>query len=132
MRPLVLDRASPAPGSRCARACSARVQIVRKFSSEQRCRLLQFVTGTSRVPATGFKDLWGSDGPRKFCVERWGTKDSLPRSHTWSAPRPARGARLTPGARSFNRIDLPPYEQFEIMESKMALALEQGSGFAVE
>ena len=32
---------------------------VRGMDHEQQARLLQFVTGTSRVPATGFKDLWG-------------------------------------------------------------------------
>ena len=29
----------------------------------------------------------GSDGPRQFCIEKWGGPDSLPRSHTWSVPR---------------------------------------------
>jgi len=41
-----------------ARGCDG--QMVREFTPEQRCRFLQFVTGTSRVPATGFKDLWGA------------------------------------------------------------------------
>jgi len=88
---------------------------VRGFNREQRARLLQFVTGTSRVPATGFKDLWGSDGPRRFCIEKWGTPPSLPRSHT-----------------CFNRVDLPPYESYEKLEQKLLFATEQTSGFGVE
>ena len=57
--------------------------IMDKFNHEQRARLLIFVTGTSRVPPTGFKDLQGSEGPRKFCIERVGNSSCLPRSHTW-------------------------------------------------
>lgn len=50
-----------------------------RFSNEQRLRLLQFVTGTSSVPYEGFSALRGSTGPRKFCVEKWGKPNSLPR-----------------------------------------------------
>ena len=34
-------------------------QAVRSFDKEKRTRLLQFVTGSSRVPMGGFKDLIG-------------------------------------------------------------------------
>lgn len=34
-------------------------ELVSSFTTEQKARFLQFVTGTSRIPATGFKDLWG-------------------------------------------------------------------------
>jgi len=110
--------------------------VVRKLNSEQRCRLLQFATGTSRVPATGFKDLWGSDGPRKFCVEKWGTPQSLPRAHTWYAYWVffclVWFADIFPNDSSFNRIDLPPYDRFETLESKLLFALEQSDSFGVE
>lgn len=48
-----------------------------------RARLLQFVTGTSRVPMNGFKELYGSNGPQLFTIEKWGTPDNYPRAHTW-------------------------------------------------
>lgn len=67
-------------------------RCVREFENEMRARLLQFVTGTSRIPVTGFKDLQGSDGPRHFTIEKAGNPEDLPKSHT-----------------CFNRIDLPPY-----------------------
>ncbi|CAH2042002.1 unnamed protein product, partial [Iphiclides podalirius] len=35
-------------------------RVVLSFSNEMRSRLLQFVTGTSRVPMNGFKELYGS------------------------------------------------------------------------
>lgn len=41
--------------------------------------LSQFVTGTSSIPYEGFASLRGSNGPRRFCVEKWGKITSLPR-----------------------------------------------------
>jgi len=58
-------------------------RLVLSFNNEMRARLLQFVTGTSRVPMNGFKELYGSNGPKKFTIERWGSSDRLPRAHTW-------------------------------------------------
>ena len=58
-------------------------KIVRTWDAEQKSRLLQFTTGTSRIPVNGFKDLQGSDGPRRFTVEKSGDPVALPKSHTW-------------------------------------------------
>ena len=58
-------------------------QWVRSLDGEKKSRLLQFSTGTSRIPVNGFRDLQGSDGPRKFTIEKAGEPDSLPKSHTW-------------------------------------------------
>ncbi|XP_053203267.1 E3 ubiquitin-protein ligase NEDD4-like isoform X2 [Panonychus citri] len=85
-------------------------RVVLSFSSEMRSRLLQFVTGTSRVPMNGFKELYGSNGPQPFTIEKWGTPANLPRSHT-----------------CFNRIDLPPYESYQELKDRMIKAIE-GSG----
>lgn len=56
--------------------------VIERFSNEQRLRLLQFVTGTSSIPIDGFANLRGSTGPRRFCIEKWGKPNSLPRAHT--------------------------------------------------
>jgi E3 ubiquitin-protein ligase NEDD4 len=85
------------------------------WDSEKKSRLLQFVTGTSRIPVNGFKDLQGSDGPRRFTIEKAGEIDSLPKSHT-----------------CFNRLDLPAYKSKEIMISKLTLAIEETMGFTQE
>jgi hypothetical protein len=64
---------------------------IRRLSSLTRCttmrrasqsRLLQFTTGTSRIPVNGFKDLQGSDSPRRFTIEKAGEVTQLPKSHT--------------------------------------------------
>uniref|UniRef100_A0A182PM73 HECT-type E3 ubiquitin transferase n=1 Tax=Anopheles epiroticus TaxID=199890 RepID=A0A182PM73_9DIPT len=46
-------------------------RAVLSFSNEMRARLLQFVTGTSRVPMNGFKELYGSNGPQMFTIENY-------------------------------------------------------------
>ena len=58
-------------------------QTVRSWDGEQKSRLLQFTTGTSRIPVNGFKDLQGSDGPRRFTIEKAGEINNLPKAHTW-------------------------------------------------
>ncbi|XP_028627187.1 E3 ubiquitin-protein ligase NEDD4 isoform X1 [Grammomys surdaster] len=87
-------------------------KAVLMMDSEKRIRLLQFVTGTSRVPMNGFAELYGSNGPQSFTVEQWGTRDKLPRAHT-----------------CFNRLDLPPYESFEELWDKLQMAIENTQGF---
>ncbi|GIY11306.1 hypothetical protein CEXT_162782 [Caerostris extrusa] len=85
---------------------------IEKFDNERRLRLLQFVTGTSSVPYEGFAALRGSNGPRRFCIEKWGKPTSLPRAHT-----------------CFNRLDLPPYTTYEMLYEKLLLAVEESSTF---
>jgi len=91
------------------------IVIEQKLDNDQRLRLLQFVTGTSSIPYEGFEALRGSNGPRKFCIEKWGKPTSLPRAHT-----------------CFNRLDLPPYNSFEILYEKLLMAVEESSGFGIE
>uniref|UniRef100_A0A8C3TCW7 HECT-type E3 ubiquitin transferase n=1 Tax=Chelydra serpentina TaxID=8475 RepID=A0A8C3TCW7_CHESE len=88
---------------------------VERFNNEQRLRLLQFVTGTSSIPYEGFASLRGSNGPRRFCVEKWGKITALPRAHT-----------------CFNRLDLPPYPSFSMLCEKLLTAVEETSTFGLE
>ncbi|NXE00932.1 SMUF2 ligase, partial [Chaetorhynchus papuensis] len=86
---------------------------VELFDEERRARLLQFVTGSSRVPLQGFKALQaGSDGWRAGS-DGWRADPSL----------------LPP---SFNRIDIPAYESYEKLYEKLLTAIEETCGFAVE
>jgi E3 ubiquitin-protein ligase HUWE1 len=58
-------------------------RAVRSFDKEEQAKLLQFVTGTSKVPLNGFKELEGMNGFSKFNIHRdYGSKDRLPSSHT--------------------------------------------------
>lgn len=90
-------------------------KCVSSWPAERRTRLLQFATGTSRLPVQGFRDLQGSDGPRRFTVEKLTQSEQLPKAHT-----------------CFNRIDLPQYASYEILEKKLTIAVEETLGFGAE
>ncbi|KAF5125156.1 E3 ubiquitin-protein ligase RSP5 [Metarhizium anisopliae] len=78
-------------------------------------RNIEFTTGTSRIPVNGFKDLQGSDGPRRFTIEKTGELTNLPKAHT-----------------CFNRIDLPPYKSMDTLQNKLTIAVEETMGFGQE
>ncbi|XP_074080874.1 E3 ubiquitin-protein ligase SMURF2 isoform X3 [Macrotis lagotis] len=91
-------------------------KAVEFFDEERRARLLQFVTGSSRVPLQGFKALQGAAGPRLFTIHQIdASTNNLPKAHT-----------------CFNRIDIPPYENYEKLYEKLLTAIEETCGFAVE
>ncbi len=85
-------------------------KCVRSWPPERRSRLLQFATGTRRIPVNGFKDLHGSAGLRRFMIEKAGDPNELPKSHT-----------------DFNRIDLPPYKDYASLEQNLTLVVERVS-----
>ena len=59
-------------------------RAVRSFSQEERAKLIQFTTGTSKVPLGGFAKLQGSSGIQKFQIHKEFTSSSrLPSAHTW-------------------------------------------------
>jgi E3 ubiquitin-protein ligase HUWE1 len=59
-------------------------RAVRSFDQEERAKLLQFSTGTSKVPLEGFAHLQGSNGVQKFQIHKdFGGENRLPSAHTW-------------------------------------------------
>ena len=93
-------------------------EVVEGFDQELRARLLQFVTGTSGVPAQGFSCLQGNDGNiRRFTINSINLSSSLfPRAHT-----------------CFNRIDLPLYTSKEQLKDKLTLAVQmEATGFDID
>ncbi|KAI9839475.1 MAG: hypothetical protein M1819_002100 [Sarea resinae] len=92
-------------------------RAVRSFDKEERAKLLQFVTGTSKVPLNGFKELEGMNGFSRFNIHRdYGSKERLPSSHT-----------------CFNQLDLPEYENYDSLRKHVYIAMTAGGeyfGFA--
>lgn len=91
-------------------------RAVKSFDNEERAKLLQFATGTSKVPLNGFKELSGANGVCKFSIHRdYGPLDRLPSSHT-----------------CFNQIDLPAYESYETLRGSLLLSITEGhEGFGL-
>ncbi|XP_063931607.1 uncharacterized protein LOC135143642 [Zophobas morio] len=90
-------------------------KVVEEFDNELRARLLQFVTGTSRVPIKGFKDLHGSNGHQRFCIEKVNSSSRLCKAHT-----------------CFNRLDLPEYESADVLKERLIYVLENTREFYCE
>ncbi|KEH31409.1 E3 ubiquitin-protein ligase UPL1-like protein [Medicago truncatula] len=86
-------------------------EVVKSFNKEDMARLLQFVTGTSKVPLEGFKALQGISGPQKFQIHKaYGAPDRLPSAHT-----------------CFNQLDLPEYTSKEQLQDRLLLAIHEAS-----
>ena len=47
------------------------LQFVRELDNEKRTRLLQFVTGTCRLPVGGFAELMGTSHVLWLCLTWW-------------------------------------------------------------
>ncbi|KIW49361.1 hypothetical protein PV05_11042 [Exophiala xenobiotica] len=87
-------------------------RIVRGMSNEERAKLLQFVTGTSKVPLNGFKDLEGMQGNTLFSIHKDPSQNRLPTSHT-----------------CFNQLDLPAYDDFDTLKSNLMTAINLGADY---
>lgn len=82
-------------------------ECVTSWPPERKSRLVQFVTGSPRIPFNGFIELQGSAGPRRFTIEKSGNSQQLPMRNT-----------------NFNRIYLPPYQDYASLEQNLALVVE--------
>ncbi|KAM6543817.1 hypothetical protein CsatB_008264 [Cannabis sativa] len=89
-------------------------EVAQGFSKEDKARLLQFVTGTSKVPLEGFSALQGISGSQKFQIHKaYGSANHLPSAHT-----------------CFNQLDLPEYPSKQHLEERLLLAIhEANEGF---
>jgi E3 ubiquitin-protein ligase HUWE1 len=86
-------------------------EVVNEFTETEKAKLLQFVTGTSRVPLGGFANLRGAFDDPKFTIRRWTFDVSeLPVGHT-----------------CINTFDLPAYPEKEILKNKILYAINEGS-----
>uniref|UniRef100_A0A1D1YBZ7 HECT-type E3 ubiquitin transferase n=1 Tax=Anthurium amnicola TaxID=1678845 RepID=A0A1D1YBZ7_9ARAE len=85
--------------------------VVKTFNKEDMARLLQFVTGTSKIPLEGFKALQGISGPQRFQIHKaYGAPERLPSAHT-----------------CFNQLDLPEYSSKETLQERLLLAIHEAS-----
>jgi len=85
---------------------------VKSFTEPERAALLQFITGTSKVPLNGFKELEGMHGITKMSIHRDPQQGRLPSSHT-----------------CFNQLDLPEYDNYETLKKSLLTACEMGGNY---
>ena len=86
-------------------------EIVEAYPTQDRVLLLQFVTGSSRVPMGGFAALEGAQGPMKFTISRVNVPlDRLPTAST-----------------CFNLLKFPEYTTKDMLQEKLRIAVFYGS-----
>ncbi|KAI4311060.1 hypothetical protein MLD38_035996 [Melastoma candidum] len=88
-------------------------EVLKGFSPENQKKFLKFVTGCSRGPLLGFKNLEPS-----FCIQRAAgsaTDEALD--------------RLPTSATCMNLLKLPPYRSKEQLETKLMYAITADAGF---
>lgn len=93
-------------------------EVVNGFNEEEKARLLQFCTGTCRLPAQGFKALQSNDGNfRRFNIQSVRRQECIfPRAHT-----------------CFNKLDLPLYDSKEELEGYLTLVINMEiTGFTMD
>ncbi|TKA80066.1 hypothetical protein B0A49_02506 [Cryomyces minteri] len=83
-------------------------RVVGAYSHEQKCKLLEFVTATSRVPVNGAAGI--------IFEIRWGGPD---------------GERLPSSQTCFGALYLLEYDSLDKLSLKLGIALEHGLGFGV-
>ncbi|XP_074752201.1 E3 ubiquitin-protein ligase HACE1 isoform X7 [Athene noctua] len=85
--------------------------VVEELTQEERVLLLQFVTGSSRVPHGGFAHIMGGSGLQNFTIAAVPyTANLLPTSST-----------------CINMLKLPEYPSKEILKDRLLVALHCGS-----
>lgn len=86
-------------------------EVVEELTQEERVLLLQFVTGSSRVPHGGFAHIMGGSGLQNFTIAAVPyTANLLPTSST-----------------CINMLKLPEYPSKEILKDRLLVALHCGS-----
>lgn len=86
-------------------------KIVQTFTTSERKKLIQFITGSPSVPSSGFASM----NPNISIRQSAKAKDSLPISHTCS-----------------NQLDLPHYSSYQLMHQKLLYAINESSvGFGM-
>jgi hypothetical protein len=85
-------------------------QVVYELSPEERALLLQFCTGSSKVPLGGFAGLQGSGEVMPFTISKTHDHAKLPTAST-----------------CFNLLKLPSYKSYDVVKSKLKIAIKYGS-----
>ena len=89
-------------------------EVMEELDRAEKGNLLQFVTGSSKVPAEGFSGLQGMNGPEPFQITRIIANDPM---------------RLPQGHTCFNQLDLPEYPSKDVLRERLMWAITETAGF---
>jgi len=89
-------------------------EVMFTLSQDELRSVIQFTTGSNKVPVGGFSHLYGSNGPQKFTIVPK-KSPGLPTAHS-----------------CFNRLDLPSYTDKEKLKKDLLFATTETHGFGLE
>lgn len=89
--------------------------VANKLTEEEKQKLLQFITGSSRVPVGGFRNFQEGNSLLISIESISQTQSVYPRAHT-----------------CFNRLELPIYQSEDELELRLRDSLEYTNGFNLE
>ena len=105
-------------------------KAVRKFSQEQKSKLLRFVTSVGRPPLGGFKEL---NPPFTIRLINFQVSEN---TSVWSSfllnvgiATSNIGGILPTASSCFNLLKLPNYPNYDMLYEKLSLAIENDTGF---
>ena len=104
-------------------------RIVRAMSNEERAKLLQFITGTSKVPLNGFKDLEGMQGTTRFSGKSHSDLASYSGTNVIAVHRDPSQNRLPTSHTCFNQLDLPAYDNQDMLKTQLMTAINLGADY---
>lgn len=85
-------------------------EILETYDQEHLAQVIQFITGTSKIPAEGFKALKGMHGPQRISIVKSYEKNRLPQAHT-----------------CYNQLELPDYPSKAILEKNLEVLFKWGN-----
>eukprot|EP00983_Pelagomonas_calceolata_P065534 1148620-Pelagomonas_calceolata.AAC.1 len=106
-------------------------EVLSELSKEDLALMIQFITGTSKVPLEGFKALQGIGGPQKFQIHKVCVCESVCScvygEHASTCALKAYGppGRLPSAHTCFNQLDLPEYESKEVLRERLLMACHE-------
>lgn len=112
-----------------SRVCKWFWKAVQNFSEIQRSKLLRFVTSVGRPPLNGFKFLQPAFTIRVVPMQN---EESLWSSILATCGISADNKGLLPTASTcFNLLKIPNYSTYDLLADKLALAIENDTGFGL-
>ena len=104
-------------------------RIVRAMSNEERAKLLQFITGTSKVPLNGFKDLEGMQGTTRFSSKFYSPSLMIAHTNKTAVHKDPSPTRLPTSHTCFNQLDLPAYDNQDTLKNNIMIAINLGADY---
>eukprot|EP01006_Ploeotia_vitrea_P008428 TRINITY_DN20095_c0_g1_i1.p1 TRINITY_DN20095_c0_g1~~TRINITY_DN20095_c0_g1_i1.p1 ORF type:complete len:265 (-),score=6.02 TRINITY_DN20095_c0_g1_i1:44-754(-) len=106
-------------------------QVVDNFSNSQKEKLLTFCTGSHRVPTQGLKALRFTIVCVPLHEDDEDNEHPQRRRTRYTTEQLMKSARLPVAHTCFNQLDLPEYDDVDVLRNKLLTAIDHQHGFGL-